>query len=94
MKMFLTRHGEGSRMVVTGDPTQIDLPPGQKSGLDEAVQLLEGVKGIEVVRFSSADVVRSELVARIVAAYDGAPTMSGLGSGVASTLARGQGRTE
>lgn len=72
MKMFLTRHGEGSRMVVTGDPTQIDLPPGQKSGLDEAVRLLEHVNGIEVVQFSSADVVRSELVARIVAAYDGA----------------------
>ncbi len=94
MKMFLTRHGEGSRMVVTGDPTQIDLPPGQKSGLDEAVGLLDGVEGIEVVRFSAADVVRSELVARIVAAYDGAPSSSGLGSGVASTLARGQGRTE
>ncbi len=72
MKMFLTRHGEGSRMVVTGDPTQIDLPPGQKSGLDEAVRLLEHVNGIEVVQFTSADVVRSELVARIVAAYDGA----------------------
>jgi len=94
MKMFLTRHGEGSRMVVTGDPTQIDLPPGQKSGLDEAVSLLEGVEGIEVTHFTGADVVRSELVARIVAAYDGAPTMSGLGSGVASTLARGQARTE
>jgi phosphate starvation-inducible PhoH-like protein len=94
MKMFLTRHGEGSRMVVTGDPTQIDLPPGQKSGLDEAVRLLEGVDGIEVVHFSGADVVRSELVARIVAAYDGAPVSSGLGSGVNSTLARGQGRAD
>jgi len=72
MKMFLTRHGEGSRMVITGDPTQIDLPPGQKSGLDEAVRLLEHVEGIEVVHFSAADVVRSELVARIVAAYDSA----------------------
>lgn len=78
-------------MVVTGDPSQIDLPAGQKSGLDEAVGLLEGVEGIEVTHFTSADVVRSELVARIVAAYDGAP---GLGTGLASTLARGQGRTE
>jgi phosphate starvation-inducible protein PhoH and related proteins len=77
MKMFLTRHGEGSRMVITGDPTQIDLPPGQKSGLDEAVRLLEHVEGIEVVHFSAADVVRSELVARIVAAYDGADPTPG-----------------
>jgi phosphate starvation-inducible PhoH-like protein len=77
MKMFLTRHGEGSRMVVTGDPSQIDLPPGQKSGLDEAVRLLENVEGIGVTHFTSADVVRSELVARIVAAYDGLPQPTG-----------------
>ncbi|MGE0626610.1 MAG: PhoH family protein [Hyphomicrobiaceae bacterium] len=70
MKMFLTRLGENSKMVVTGDPTQIDLPPGQRSGLDEAVGLLAGVQGIEVVRFSNADVVRRDLVARIVDAYD------------------------
>jgi phosphate starvation-inducible PhoH-like protein len=81
-------------MVVTGDPTQIDLPPGQKSGLDEAVRLLEGVDGIDVTHFTGADVVRSELVARIVAAYDGAADSSGLDAGVASTLARGQSRTE
>jgi phosphate starvation-inducible PhoH-like protein len=70
MKMFLTRLGENSKMVITGDPTQIDLPPGQKSGLEEAVGLLAGVQGIEVVRFTSADVVRRDLVARIVEAYD------------------------
>ena len=72
MKMFLTRLGEGSRMIVTGDPSQIDLPPGQKSGLVEAVRLLSGVEGIGHVRFSGADVVRHDLVRRIVAAYDGA----------------------
>ncbi len=79
MKMFLTRHGEGSRMVITGDPTQIDLPPGQKSGLDEAVRLLDNIEGIQTVAFTAADVVRSELVARIVAAYDGVPQPSGRG---------------
>jgi len=70
MKMFLTRIGEGSKMAITGDPSQIDLPRGQQSGLGEAVRLLEGVKGIETVRFTSADVVRRDLVARIVEAYD------------------------
>jgi phosphate starvation-inducible protein PhoH and related proteins len=70
MKMFLTRIGEGSKMVITGDPSQIDLPPGQKSGLEEAVALLADVRGIEVVRFNSGDVVRRDLVARIVEAYD------------------------
>jgi phosphate starvation-inducible PhoH-like protein len=70
MKMFVTRLGENSKMVVTGDPSQIDLPPGQRSGLDEAIELLEGVAGIEVVRFTSLDVVRRDLVTRIVEAYD------------------------
>jgi phosphate starvation-inducible PhoH-like protein len=70
MKMFLTRMGEGSKMAVTGDPSQIDLPPGQKSGLEQAVGLLRAVKGIEVVRFVAGDVVRRDLVARIVEAYD------------------------
>ncbi len=70
MKMLLTRLGENSRMVVTGDPSQVDLPPGQTSGLAEAVKLLEGVEGIAHVTFSAADVVRHELVARIVEAYD------------------------
>ena len=70
MKMFLTRLGENSKMTVTGDPSQIDLPPGMKSGLDEAIALLDGVKGIEAIRFTGADVVRRDLVARIVEAYD------------------------
>jgi phosphate starvation-inducible PhoH-like protein len=70
MKMLLTRLGENSSMVVTGDPSQVDLPPGQTSGLAEAVRLLEGVEGIAHVTFSAADVIRHELVARIVEAYD------------------------
>jgi phosphate starvation-inducible PhoH-like protein len=72
MKMFLTRLGEGSRMIVTGDPTQIDLPPGQKSGLVEAVRILGGVEGIGRVTFKEQDVVRHDLVRRIVTAYDAA----------------------
>ncbi|MDE2284514.1 MAG: PhoH family protein [Hyphomicrobiales bacterium] len=70
MKMLLTRLGEDSRMVVTGDPSQVDLPPGQTSGLAEAVRLLQGIEGIAHVTFSAADVIRHELVARIVEAYD------------------------
>jgi phosphate starvation-inducible PhoH-like protein len=70
MKMLLTRLGENSRMVVTGDPSQVDLPPGQTSGLADAVRLLAGIEGIGHVSFTAADVVRHELVARIVAAYD------------------------
>nr|WP_235035542.1 PhoH family protein [Roseomonas sp. 18066] len=70
IKMFLTRMGEGSHMVVTGDPTQVDLPSGQKSGLVEALSILEGVPGIAVSRFAEQDVVRHPLVARIVAAYN------------------------
>ncbi len=69
MKMFLTRMGEGSRMVVTGDPTQVDLPPGQSSGLAEALSILDGVEGIAIARFAERDVVRHPLVGRIVAAY-------------------------
>ena len=72
MKMFLTRLGDNSKMVVTGDPSQIDLPAGQESGLRQAIGLLSDVEGIEVVRFAGSDVVRRELVARIVEAYDGA----------------------
>ena len=64
MKMFLTRLGENSRMIVTGDPSQIDLPPGQTSGLAEAVRLLDGVEGIGHAAFTAEDVVRHELVAR------------------------------
>jgi len=70
MKMFLTRMGEGSRMAITGDPSQIDLPRGTGSGLIEALRVLERVDEIGFVRFTSADVVRHPLVARIVEAYD------------------------
>jgi phosphate starvation-inducible PhoH-like protein len=70
MKMFLTRLGENSRMAVNGDLTQIDLPPGQKSGLRDALEAIEDVEGIGTVRFSSKDVVRHHLVQRIVTAYD------------------------
>ncbi len=70
MKMFLTRLGENSRMIVTGDPSQVDLPPGQTSGLHEAVRLLSGVEGIGHAQFNANDVIRHELVAPIVAAYD------------------------
>ncbi len=70
MKMFLTRLGENSRMIITGDPSQIDLPNGQTSGLTEAARLLSNVPGIAQVKFTAEDVVRHELVARIVAAYE------------------------
>jgi len=70
MKMFLTRMGQGARMVITGDLSQIDLPSGVASGLREAVETLEGLPGIGITRFESADVVRHPLVARIVDAYD------------------------
>jgi phosphate starvation-inducible PhoH-like protein len=70
MKMFLTRIGFGSKAVVTGDTTQVDLPRGNKSGLIDAQEVLGGVRGIAVTRFSSVDVVRHPLVARIVEAYD------------------------
>jgi len=70
MKMFLTRLGEGSRMVVTGDPTQVDLPPGSRSGLADALDALDGIESVSVVRFTERDVVRHPLVARIVGAYD------------------------
>jgi phosphate starvation-inducible PhoH-like protein len=72
MKMFLTRLGENSRMIVTGDPSQIDLPPGQTSGLGEAISLLSGLDGIGHVVFSKSDVVRHDLVRRIVGAYESA----------------------
>ena len=70
MKMFLTRLGEGSRMIITGDPTQIDLPPGQKSGFSEAIALLQNVEGIGHVKFGHQHVVRHDLVRRIVQAYE------------------------
>jgi phosphate starvation-inducible PhoH-like protein len=70
MKMCLTRLGFNSKYIITGDPTQVDLPSGVRSGLQEAVTLLEGVSGISVVRFGTEDVIRHPLVARIVHAYE------------------------
>ena len=70
MKMFLTRFGEGSRVVVTGDITQIDLPAEKKSGLINAIHVLKDVEGIEIVRLTARDVVRHEMVQRIVQAYE------------------------
>ncbi|WP_312529106.1 PhoH family protein [Paracoccus sp. (in: a-proteobacteria)] len=85
MKMFLTRLGEGSRMVITGDRSQIDLPRGVTSGLVEAERLLKDVKGISFSYFTSKDVVRHNLVARIIEAYD---------ADAAEALARGEARDD
>ena len=72
MKMFLTRFGQNSRMVVCGDPRQIDIPGGERmSGLADAVNKLEGVEGFGTIRFTAADVVRHPIVGRIVEAYEG-----------------------
>ena len=72
MKMFLTRFGMNSRIVICGDPHQVDIPGGERmSGLNDAVQRLEGVDGIQTIRFNSSDVVRHPLVGRIVDAYEG-----------------------
>ena len=79
MKMFLTRIGFGSKCVVTGDISQIDLPKGQLSGLVDAERVLKRVKGIAHSRFTSADVVRHPLVARIVDAYDAARSRASSG---------------
>lgn len=70
MKMFLTRMGDGSKVVVTGDVTQIDLPEGKRSGLKHAVQVLRGIEGIETVTLTAKDVVRHPLVMQIVRAYE------------------------
>jgi phosphate starvation-inducible PhoH-like protein len=70
MRMFLTRMGEHSRMVVTGDVSQTDLPPGVRSGLTDAIHILDGLDGVRFVRFTDKDVVRHDLVTRIVRAYD------------------------
>lgn len=72
MRMALTRMGEASRMVITGDISQIDLRPGDKSGLVDALEILDGTEGIRIVRFTDRDVVRHPLVARIVRAYEAA----------------------
>ena len=89
MRMVLTRLGERSRMVVTGDITQVDLPSGQLSGLVEASEVLDGVEGVAVCRLTAADVVRHPLVQRVVEAYarrdkthprrDGAPPRRSMG---------------
>jgi phosphate starvation-inducible PhoH-like protein len=71
MKMFLTRFGEGSRMVICGDPNQVDLPDAGKSGLADAVGRLTGIQGLAVQKFTSRDVVRHPIVGRIVEAYEG-----------------------
>jgi phosphate starvation-inducible PhoH-like protein len=73
IKMFLTRLGDESKMIVTGDPTQVDLPPGKDSGLLEAIRLLQGIDEIDHIAFTRADVVRRELVGKIVDAYESAP---------------------
>ncbi|MDR2154446.1 MAG: PhoH family protein [Burkholderiaceae bacterium] len=78
MKMFLTRIGFGARAVITGDVSQIDLPKGAVSGLIDAEHVLRGVKGLAFTRFTSADVVRHPLVARIVDAYDAARADKGM----------------
>jgi phosphate starvation-inducible PhoH-like protein len=71
--MFLTRLGDESKMIVTGDPTQVDLPPGKDSGLLEAIRLLQDIDEIDHIAFTRADVVRRELVGKIVDAYESAP---------------------
>ena len=81
MKMFLTRIGFGSRAVITGDVTQIDLPKGVPSGLRHAIRILDGVRGIGITRFTSKDVVRHPLVARIVDAYEEAAKQEELAAG-------------
>jgi phosphate starvation-inducible PhoH-like protein len=73
LKMFLTRLGEQSKMIVTGDPTQVDLPPGKDSGLNEAIEILRGIDKIDHIAFGKADVVRRELVGQIVEAYEASP---------------------
>jgi phosphate starvation-inducible PhoH-like protein len=70
MKMFLTRLGNGSKMIVNGDITQIDLPDGKKSGLIEATRILTDINGIEIIRFTQRDIVRNRLVTEIVKAYE------------------------
>jgi phosphate starvation-inducible PhoH-like protein len=75
--MFLTRLGEGSRMAVTGDLSQVDLPRGIRSGLRHAMETLAGVEGVSFVEFTDADVVRHPLVSRIVRAYDRAEKRRG-----------------
>lgn len=98
MKMFLTRLGEGSLMTVTGDLSQIDLPTRERSGLRDAIDLLDGVAGVSLIHFSEVDVVRHALVTRIVTAYnrrDAAPKQAttGVGAGAGAGVG-GQARLE
>ncbi len=86
MKMILTRQGFNSKMVVTGDQTQIDLPTGKKSGLLNAVEVLRGVEGIAFISFNEIDVVRHALVQKIVKAYDRYNEMTGAGRQLALKL--------
>jgi phosphate starvation-inducible PhoH-like protein len=92
MKMFLTRLGQNSKAVITGDITQIDLPNPKKSGLVEAINLLEGVEGIQFCHFADVDVVRHSLVQRIIRAYEGKSQQRelplGLGDGPDTETAR------
>lgn len=80
MKMFLTRLGENSRMVVTGDLSQVDLPKGTRSGLRDSIEILGGVKGVAMIGFDEADVVRHPLVTRIVRAYNASESRHGVGA--------------
>ncbi len=89
MKMFLTRMGYGSKVVVTGDVTQIDLPEKQTSGLMEAVDLFQDIKGIAFVRFSRKDVVRHSLVSRIIEAYEHKDRQKALSKGQGGGLPQG-----
>ncbi|MCH8917118.1 MAG: PhoH family protein [Proteobacteria bacterium] len=90
MKMCLTRLGEGSRMVVTGDLSQVDLPLGTRSGLTDAVQLLDGIDGVSMVRFTDQDMVRHPLVTRVVRAYEQAEGRRGPAKDNAKAAASGK----
>jgi phosphate starvation-inducible protein PhoH and related proteins len=90
MKMFITRQGFNSRMVITGDLTQIDLPAGRRSGLSEAAEVLSSVEGIGFVHFDERDVVRNPLVQRIVRAYDKYNEKMGIGRQLSLKLNEGQ----
>jgi phosphate starvation-inducible protein PhoH and related proteins len=90
MKMFLTRQGFNSKMVVTGDLTQIDLPMGKRCGLQDAKEVLQGVTGINFVYFDERDVVRNPLVQRIVKAYEKYGELTGAGRQMALKLAAAQ----
>jgi phosphate starvation-inducible protein PhoH and related proteins len=90
MKMVLTRQGFNSKMVVTGDSTQIDLPPGRRCGLVEAIEVLRGIDGISFVEFDDKDVVRHPLVQRIVKAYERFQEVNGTGRQLSLTLGEQQ----